>query len=99
MSPVVLVGSADKAVDTAADLCEEGSELGKPYAEQLVLDRIKRFRATRDRAREAEGWPLGGPDHRPDLDAAVVSRESSRGGRMTDEWRPKSTNEEGIGGD
>ena len=44
---VILVGSASGAVDAAADLCEEGPMLSKPYEPQILLDRIKRSLADR----------------------------------------------------
>jgi len=46
---VVLVGTLESAVDKAAGLCEESDNLPKPYDPQVVLDRIKRLRAERDR--------------------------------------------------
>jgi DNA-binding response OmpR family regulator len=46
---VVLVGTLENAVEKAAGLCEESENLPKPYDPQLVLDRIKRLRAERDR--------------------------------------------------
>ncbi|GGK41239.1 response regulator [Salinarimonas ramus] len=46
---VILAGSLDKAVDHAADLCEDGPDMPKPYDPKSVLDRIKRLRAERDR--------------------------------------------------
>jgi DNA-binding response OmpR family regulator len=45
--PVILCGSPGKAVDTAADLCESGPMLAKPYEPQLLLDRIRRNLAER----------------------------------------------------
>jgi DNA-binding response OmpR family regulator len=47
---VILAGNTDAAAEKAADLCEEGP-LGKPYEHRLVLDRIRRALAARDRAR------------------------------------------------
>ncbi len=41
--PVILVGTAAKAADAAADLCDEGPMLTKPYEPQMLLDRIKRL--------------------------------------------------------
>jgi DNA-binding response OmpR family regulator len=46
---VVLVGTLESAVEKASGLCEESENLAKPYDPQLVLDRIKRLRAERDR--------------------------------------------------
>lgn len=47
---VVLAGTVAKATEKAGDLCEEGPAVSKPYDHQLVLDRIRRLRAARDRA-------------------------------------------------
>ena len=47
---VILAGSEDAAAEKAGDLCEEGP-LSKPYDHQLVLDRIRRSLAARDRDR------------------------------------------------
>lgn len=47
---VVLAGSIETAVDKASEICAEGPELPKPYDPKLILDRIKRLRAKRDRA-------------------------------------------------
>ena len=46
---VILAGSVDKAAEKAGDLCEEGPAVTKPYDHQLVLDRIRRMLASRDR--------------------------------------------------
>jgi DNA-binding response OmpR family regulator len=43
--PIVLVGTPAKAADAAADLCEDGPQLAKPYEPQILLDRIKRILA------------------------------------------------------
>lgn len=45
--PIILVGSASRAVDAAADLCEAGPMLAKPYEPQILLDRIRRSLAER----------------------------------------------------
>jgi DNA-binding response OmpR family regulator len=45
---VILAGSVDAAAEKAGELCEEGP-LSKPYDHKLVLDRIRRSRAARDR--------------------------------------------------
>jgi DNA-binding response OmpR family regulator len=47
---VVLPGTVAKAAEKAGDLCEDGPAVAKPYDHQLVLDRIRRLRAARDRA-------------------------------------------------
>jgi DNA-binding response OmpR family regulator len=46
---VVLAGNVVKAVAKAGEICEEGPALAKPYEHQLVLDRIRRALAERDR--------------------------------------------------
>jgi DNA-binding response OmpR family regulator len=47
---IILAGSVNVTAQKAGDLCEEGP-LGKPYDHQLVLDRIRRLLAARDRGR------------------------------------------------
>lgn len=47
---VRLAGSLAGAADTAADLCEDGPHLARPYEPQTVVDYIKQLRAARDRA-------------------------------------------------
>jgi len=46
---VILTGSTRRAVERAGDLCREGSAVA-PYDHSLVLDRIRRLIAARDRA-------------------------------------------------
>ena len=48
---IVLVGSVTSEARKAADLCEEGPQLAKPYHPQLLIDRIKRLAAARDRGK------------------------------------------------
>lgn len=48
---VLLAGDLEKAADAAADLCEQGPQLTRPYAPSSVADRIKRQLAERDRRR------------------------------------------------
>lgn len=45
---VLLVGSNSSEVEVAADLCDEGPMLGRPYEPQLVLDRIRRLMGGQD---------------------------------------------------
>jgi DNA-binding response OmpR family regulator len=45
--PVILVGSPGRAVEAAADLCETGPMLSKPYEQKILLDRIQRTLAER----------------------------------------------------
>lgn len=47
---VLLVGTISKAAEAAAQLCEEGPMLSKPYEPQAVVDRIKQLLAERKRA-------------------------------------------------
>jgi hypothetical protein len=46
---VKIAGSLSVAADTAADLCESGPHLTRPYEPQAVVDYIKGLRAARDR--------------------------------------------------
>lgn len=46
---LVLAGSVDAAAKKAGDLCEEEASVSKPYDHQLVLDRIRRAIAARER--------------------------------------------------
>jgi CheY-like chemotaxis protein len=47
---VRIAGSLAGTADVAADLCESGPHLARPYEPQAVVDYIKRLRATRDEA-------------------------------------------------
>lgn len=47
---VRLAGSLENAARTAADLCETGPNLKRPYEPQAVVDYIKQLRAARRRA-------------------------------------------------
>ena len=49
--PVILAASPAKAVDAAAELCDKGPQLSRPYEPQLVVDRIKRLLAKQDNTR------------------------------------------------
>ena len=44
---VIVVGNPARAADSAAELCESGPTLSKPYEPQVVLARIKRLLAER----------------------------------------------------
>jgi DNA-binding response OmpR family regulator len=46
---VVLVGTVERAANAAAELCEEGPMLAKPYEPQIVVERIRRLLATHSR--------------------------------------------------
>lgn len=46
---VRLAGSLDAVARTAADLCQTGPRLARPYEPEAVADYIKRLRAARDR--------------------------------------------------
>ena len=48
---VVLAGSPARAVSAAANLCESGPTLSKPYEPQIVLDEIRRLLAARARSK------------------------------------------------
>jgi DNA-binding response OmpR family regulator len=48
---VVSAGTVAAAAHKAGDLCEEDPPIRKPYDHQLVLDRIRRLLAERDRNR------------------------------------------------
>lgn len=47
---VRLAGSLDSAARTAADLCETGPHLRRPYEPEAVVDYIRQLRAARDRS-------------------------------------------------
>ncbi len=47
---VRLAGTLEKAVSTAAELCESGPHLARPYEPEAVVDYIKRLRAAALRA-------------------------------------------------
>ena len=49
---VRLAGSLEGIANTAADLCESGPHLNKPYEPEAVVDYVKRLRAARNRAKE-----------------------------------------------
>jgi CheY-like chemotaxis protein len=44
---VILTGTVPRAVDAAADLCEQNGTVPKPYEPQTVHDRIRRLLAAR----------------------------------------------------
>jgi len=46
---VILAGTLATAAERAADLCDDGLALSKPYDHHIVLDRIRRSIAARDR--------------------------------------------------
>lgn len=47
---VRLASNVEAVADTAAELCESGPHLTRPYEPQAVIDYVKKLRATRDRA-------------------------------------------------
>lgn len=47
---VRLAGSLESTAETAADLCETGPHLRRPYEPGAVVDYIKQLRATRNRS-------------------------------------------------
>jgi DNA-binding NtrC family response regulator len=61
--PIILAGSHSAAAEAAADLCEHGPLLAKPYEPQTLLERIKRLLAeggpiSEKRPADAENSPL-----------------------------------------
>lgn len=46
---VIMVGAVEAAARKAAELCESGPTLARPYDHSLVVDLIRRLRAARDR--------------------------------------------------
>jgi CheY-like chemotaxis protein len=50
---VILAGTVQRAADAAADLCEGGPHLTKPDNPQVVVERIKRSLAARDRVKKS----------------------------------------------
>jgi DNA-binding NtrC family response regulator len=49
---IILVGSPASAADAAADLCESGPMLAKPYEPQIAVDHIRRLLAERKSRKE-----------------------------------------------
>jgi len=49
---VILAGTVQRAANAAAELCEDGPHLTKPYDPQIVVSRIKRSLAGRERAKK-----------------------------------------------
>jgi CheY-like chemotaxis protein len=50
---VLLAGTVQRAANAAADLCEDGPHLSKPFDPQVVASRIKRSLAARERAKKS----------------------------------------------
>lgn len=46
---IVLAGSVATAAEEAAEICEKGPDLARPYDPQLVTDHIAQWRARRER--------------------------------------------------
>jgi DNA-binding response OmpR family regulator len=46
---VILSGSVERAAEQAGEICKDGPALSRPYDHRLVLDRIKRLLAARER--------------------------------------------------
>ncbi len=46
---IILAGTPARAAERAADLCEDGPDLARPYEPQVVVDRIRRLLAGRDK--------------------------------------------------
>jgi len=51
---VILAGTPTRTANVAADLCDSGPMLARPYDPQIVLDRIKRMLAARRSSGEDE---------------------------------------------
>lgn len=51
---VILAGTLARATSAAAELCDSGPMLARPYDPQIVLDRIKRTLAARPSSAEDE---------------------------------------------
>jgi DNA-binding response OmpR family regulator len=47
---IVMAGSPEKFVEQAENLCEEGSDLPKPYEHEVVLQRIRQMLSRRRQA-------------------------------------------------
>jgi DNA-binding LytR/AlgR family response regulator len=62
---IVLVGTPERAANAAADLCEEGPTLAKPYEPQIVVDRIRQLLAASARRRSGPPTDLATPPSRP----------------------------------
>lgn len=54
---VLLARTPQKVAKGAAELCEEGPLLSKPYHEQLLLDQIKNLLAAQDSKKNAKPKP------------------------------------------
>ena len=52
---VKIAGTLSGAAEAAADLCEAGPHLARPYEPQSVIDYINELRAARSRAKAADG--------------------------------------------
>ena len=50
-----LAGNAEAAAAKAAELCDRGPPVKKPYDHQLVVDRVRRMRAGQARTRNGGG--------------------------------------------
>jgi CheY-like chemotaxis protein len=51
---VLLAGNPRKAAETAAELCDEGPLLARPYDPAVIIERIQRSRALRERERKSD---------------------------------------------
>jgi CheY-like chemotaxis protein len=50
---ILLAGTPARAAERAAELCEQGPDLARPYEPQVVVDRIRRLLADRDKPGDA----------------------------------------------
>jgi hypothetical protein len=46
---IILAGTPERAAHAAAELCDEGPMLMKPYEPQIVVDRVRQLLAARQR--------------------------------------------------
>jgi DNA-binding NtrC family response regulator len=46
---IILAGTPERAAHAAAELCDEGPMLMKPYEPQIVVDRVRQLLAARER--------------------------------------------------
>lgn len=54
----LVMAAGDKAqADVAAELCEQGPDLGRPYDTQRVVERIRQLRGRRESARQLAAAP------------------------------------------
>lgn len=78
---VLSAGTVAAATRTAGDLCDEEPPIRKPYDHQIVLDRIRRLLAERDRNRDrGSGLCLTSPPDRRFVRSRAFSGNRRTGG-------------------